>query len=212
MHRMEIDTNPANYEPNSINDNWPRETPPAAKRGGFESLAERVDGEKIRQRSPSFGEYYAQPRLFWLSQTPIEQQHIIDGFSFELSKVVRTWIRERVVDHLAHIDTRLAEAVGANLGIELSDEQRSLTLPSPVNGVEKDPTLSLYADAEGDVKGRVVAVLLNERTSRRIWSISCRRYRPGACTVNCSIRGWGKSSPTMALPCRSPAPSPAPRR
>ncbi len=46
--------------------------------------------KKIRQRSPSFGEYYAQPRLFWLSQTPIEQQHIIDGFSFELSKVVRT--------------------------------------------------------------------------------------------------------------------------
>lgn len=28
MHRMGIDTNPANYEPNSINDNWPRETPP----------------------------------------------------------------------------------------------------------------------------------------------------------------------------------------
>ncbi|EOI1136175.1 catalase HPII [Klebsiella pneumoniae] len=165
MHRMDIDTNPANYEPNSINDNWPRETPPAAKRGGFESLAERVDGEKIRQRSPSFGEYYAQPRLFWLSQTPIEQQHIIDGFSFELSKVVRTWIRERVVDHLAHIDTKLAEAVGANLGIELSDDQRNITLPAPVNGVEKDPSLSLYADAEGDVKGRVVAVLLNERTS-----------------------------------------------
>jgi catalase len=94
---------------------------------------------KIRQRSPSFGEYYAQPRLFWLSQTPIEQQHIIDGFSFELSKVVRTWIRERVVDHLAHIDTKLAEAVGANLGIELSDDQRNITLPAPVNGVEKDP-------------------------------------------------------------------------
>ena len=86
---MDIDTNPANYEPNSINDNWPRETPPAAKRGGFESLAERVDGEKSASAAP-FGEYYAQPRLFWLSQTPIEQQHIIDGFSFELSKVVRT--------------------------------------------------------------------------------------------------------------------------
>lgn len=34
MHRMDIDTNPANYELNSINDNWPRETPPAPKRGG----------------------------------------------------------------------------------------------------------------------------------------------------------------------------------
>ncbi|STU68649.1 RpoS-dependent hydroperoxidase II [Klebsiella pneumoniae subsp. ozaenae] len=121
--------------------------------------------KKSASAAPSFGEYYAQPRLFWLSQTPIEQQHIIDGFSFELSKVVRTWIRERVVDHLAHIDTKLAEAVGANLGIELSDDQRNITLPAPVNGVEKDPSLSLYADAEGDVKGRVVAVLLNERTS-----------------------------------------------
>lgn len=70
-----------------------------------------------------------------------------------------------MVDHLAHIDTKLAEAVGANLGIELSDDQRNITLPAPVNGVEKDPSLSLYADAEGDVKGRVVAVLLNERTS-----------------------------------------------
>ncbi len=28
MHRQDIDTNPANYEPNSINDNWPRETLP----------------------------------------------------------------------------------------------------------------------------------------------------------------------------------------
>ena len=46
-------------------------------------------------------------------------------------------IRERVVDHLAHIDTKLAEAVGANLGIELSDDQRNITLPAPVNGVEK---------------------------------------------------------------------------
>ncbi len=119
---------------------------------------------KIRNRSPSFGEYYAQPRLFWLSQTPIEQQHIIGGFSFELSKVVRVWIRERVVDHLAHIDIGLAEAVANNLGIELSDEQRNIAPPAPVNGVEKDPTLSLYADGDGDVKGRIVAVLLNEKT------------------------------------------------
>ncbi len=57
MHRMGIDTNPANYEPNSINDNWPRETPPGPKRGGFESYQERVEGNKVRERSPSFGDY-----------------------------------------------------------------------------------------------------------------------------------------------------------
>ena len=163
MHRMDIDTNPANYEPNSINDNWPRETPPAPKRGGFESYAERVDGEKIRQRSPSFAEYYAHPLLFWRSQTPVEQQHIIDAFSFELSKVVRVWIRERVVDQLAHIDIPLAQAVGKNSGIALSDEQCKITPPPDVNGVKKDPSLSLYAIPGGEIKGRVVAVLLNER-------------------------------------------------
>ncbi|WP_058909793.1 catalase HPII [Entomohabitans teleogrylli] len=164
MHRMDIDTNPANYEPNSINDNWPRETPPAPKRGGFESYQARVDGAKIRERSPSFGEYYAHPRLFWNSQTPVEQQHIIAAFSFELSKVVRGYIRERLVDQLARIDITLAQGVADNLGIVLSDQQRNIAPPADVNGLKKDPSLSLYAVAGGSIKGRVVAILLNERT------------------------------------------------
>lgn len=164
MHRQDIDTNPANYEPNSINDNWPRETPPGPKRGGFDSWQERMDGRKVRERSPSFAEYYAQPRLFWNSQTPIEQQHIIDAFSFELSKVARGWIRERVVDQLVSVDIRLAQSVAENLGIALSDEQRNRTPPADVNGLKKDPTLSLYTIQSGSVKGRVVAVLLNDKT------------------------------------------------
>lgn len=162
MHRMDIETNPANYEPNSINDNWPRETPPAPQHGGFESYQERMDGHKVRERSPSFGEYYSQPRLFWLSQTPVEQQHIIDAFSFELSKVVRAYIRERVVDHLTRIDIQLAQGVAKNLGIALSDEQLNQAPPKDVNGITKDPSLSLYAVPGGTVKGRVVAVLLND--------------------------------------------------
>ncbi|POP44437.1 catalase HPII [Superficieibacter electus] len=163
MHRMDIDTNPANYEPNSINDNWPRETPPAAKRGGFESYQERVDGNKVRERSPSFAEYYSHPRLFWNSQTPVEQQHIIDAYSFELGKVSRPYIRERVVDHLARIDLKLAQGVAENLGLTLSDEQLAITPPADVNGLKKDPSLSLYAIPGGNVKGRVVGVLLNDK-------------------------------------------------
>jgi len=164
MHRMDIDTNPANYEPNSINDNWPRETPPGPKGGGFESYQTRVEGHKVRERSPSFGEYYSHPRLFWQSQTPVEQQHIIDAFSFELSKVVRGYIRERVVDHLARIDISLAHPVATNLGITLSDEQMHLAPPKDVNGLKKDASLSLYAVPGGSVKGRVVAMLLNDQT------------------------------------------------
>lgn len=165
MHRMDIDTNPANYEPNSINDNWPRETPPGPKRGGFETYQERVEGHKIRERSASFAEYYAHPRLFWLSQTPFEQRHIIDAFSFELSKVARAYIRERVVDQLAHIDVHLAQGVAENLGITLSDEQCNIAPPPDVNGLKKDPALSLYAVPDGSVKGRVVAILLHDNVS-----------------------------------------------
>ena len=162
MHRQDIDTNPANYEPNSINDNWPRETPPAAEGGGFESYQERVEGNKVRDRSPSFGEYYSQPRLFWLSQTPVEQQHIIGAYSFELSKVARPYIRERVVDHLLNIDIALAQGVADNLGIALTADQLN-TPPAPdVNGLKKDDSLSLYAVPGGEIKGRQVALLLSD--------------------------------------------------
>ena len=162
MHRQDIDTNPANYEPNSLNDNWPRETPPAAKGGGFESYHERVDGEKVRQRSESFGEFYSQPRLFWLSQTPTEQDHIVAAFSFELSKVARPYIRERVVDLLTHIDVALAQKVAKNLGIALTDEALKTKPPKAVNGLTKDESLSLYASGKGVIKGRQVAILLSE--------------------------------------------------
>lgn len=162
MHRMDIDTNPANYEPNSINDNWPRETPPAARHGGFESYQERIEGHKVRERSPSFDEHYAQPRLFWLSQTPVEQQHIIDAFSFELSKVGREEIRERIVDQLTHIDIALAHSVAENLGITLSDAQMQTAPPKDINGLKKDASLSLYAVPSGTVKGRKVALLISD--------------------------------------------------
>ncbi|CAK7192716.1 Catalase HPII [Commensalibacter sp. Nvir] len=159
MHRMSIATGP-NYEPNSINNNWPRETPPAASNGGFSTYPQLLDGEKIRKRSSSFVDFYSQPRLFWLSQTEAEQNHIIGGFSFELGKVVRPWIRERVVDHLCFIDHHLAQSVAKNLGITLTQEQLNRTLPKAVNGLERDKTLSMYGGPLKQVlKSRQVAIL-----------------------------------------------------
>ncbi len=160
MHRQDIDTNPAAHSPNSLNDNWPRETAPAS--GGFESYQERVDGHKIRQRSNSFLEFYSQPRLFWLSQTPAEQRHIVDAFSFELGKLSRPYIRERVIDLLTRVDIDLAGQVAANLGYKLSEDALNTPPPKAVNGLTRDPTLSLYASGVGVVKGRQVGLLLSE--------------------------------------------------
>ena len=111
------------------------ETPP--EEGGFSTAPQPVSGVKERLRSPSFAEYYAQPRLFWMSQTPVEQRHIIDAFSFEVGKVTRPYIRERVVDLLTRIDPNLAAGVAKNLGIELTEEQLNRELPKPVCGLEK---------------------------------------------------------------------------
>ncbi|HHE0256827.1 TPA: catalase HPII, partial [Yersinia enterocolitica] len=162
MHRMEIDSNSSNYSPNSLSDNWPREVPVALQGGGFSSNAECIALPKIRQRSDSFLEYYSHPRFFWLSQTLTEQQHIVDAFSFELGKVVRPYIRERIVEHLAHIDNLLAQQVAKKLGLTLSAAILKAPVPESINGVKNDPALSLYAIPGGNVKGRIVAVLLTD--------------------------------------------------
>ncbi|UQZ88291.1 catalase HPII [Deltaproteobacteria bacterium Smac51] len=165
QHQMRLDTGP-NYEPNSIGGNWPREAPEAAENGGFTTYPAKAEGKKVRHRSPSFADYYSHPRLFWISQTDFEKKHIINAFSFELGKVGRSYIRERVVDHLTRIDHELARGVAMNLGLELSKEQLSRELPKPVGGLDKgDPALSLYAKGDQVIKSRRVSLLAADGVS-----------------------------------------------
>src|SRR3984885_989400 len=105
----------ANYEPNS----WegaaggPRECPET----GFSSFPLAENGLKLRERSQSFADHYSQARQFYLSQTKVEQGHIADALIFELSKVEKPVIRLRLVSHLPHIDSKLADRVAKGLGL-----------------------------------------------------------------------------------------------
>ena len=74
-----------NFEPNSYTgaERGPREDPD----GGFASFAAEEGGPKRRLRASSFADHYSQAGLFFRSQTAVEQQHIVDAFMFELSKV-----------------------------------------------------------------------------------------------------------------------------
>jgi len=157
QHRTVIDKGRASYEPNSIDAGWPRETPPAARDGGFESYPERIDAVKIRQRSESFSDHFSQARLFFHSMSLHEQEHIIAAYSFELGKVEREHIRARQVNEiLANIDLELAARVAANLG-----------LPAPTAGtvaprktaLEQSPALSQANLLAGNIKTRKVAIL-----------------------------------------------------
>ncbi|RON93136.1 catalase HPII [Pseudomonas fluorescens] len=157
QHRTVIDKGRASYEPNSIDGGWPKETPPAAKDGGFESYPERIDANKIRQRSESFSDHFSQARLFFNSMSPHEKEHIIAAYSFELGKVEREFIRAREVNEiLANIDLELAKRVAANLG-----------LPAPSKGTvevrktsfDHSPALSQANLLPENIKTRKVAIL-----------------------------------------------------
>ncbi len=162
LHQRIVHTGQASYEPNSIDDHWPAEAPPAAQDGGFESYQERIDGHKIRQRSESFSDHFSQPRLFYLSQAPHEQKHIVDAYVFELSKVERKYIREReVLEVLCNIDLDLAQQVADQLGIEIPAEKKAATLPE----VKVSPRLSFEAFKPEDIKARKIALLVHDKAN-----------------------------------------------
>ncbi|WP_288377665.1 catalase HPII [uncultured Pseudomonas sp.] len=182
MHRMTIDKGRASYEPNSIDGGWPKETPPAAQDGGFESYQERVDAHKIRQRSDSFGDHFSQARLFFHSMSDNEQQHIIKAYSFELGKVEREHIRAREVNEiLANIDLKLAAAVAQNLGLPVP---KAGTVKGKESKLKSSPALS-QMNHPGDVgiKGRKIALLVangvdGDSVDRLVKALEAHSARP----------------------------------
>ncbi|SIO00528.1 catalase [Vannielia litorea] len=144
----------ANYEPNS-HGLGPRENPER----GFRSYEAEEGGAKRRVRSESFADHYSQARQFYLSQTPVEQDHIADALVFELSKVEIVAIRERMVSHLPNIDAELAEKVADGLGMDLPD---AATPARPVVETEPSPALSILANPPETLKGRKLGLLLTD--------------------------------------------------
>lgn len=118
--RQTINKGKANYSPNSIGGGCPYQA--MMKNGGFSSFPERVDANKIRQRSRSFMDHFSQAKLFWYSQSDYEKNHIIDALSFELGKVQTKAIRERMLRTLVQINDKLAAAVAFALGMPVPDE------------------------------------------------------------------------------------------
>ncbi|GAA2373878.1 catalase [Dactylosporangium salmoneum] len=152
-------TTRANYEPNS----WepeiggPREDPER----GFHSYPAEEAGAKRRLRPESFADHYSQARQFYVSQTPVERQHIADAFVFELSKCDRVDIRSRMVAGLRNVDDELAVAVAAGLGLpELPDP-----LPAarePIRDLPPSRALSILANGPDTFAGRKLGVLITD--------------------------------------------------
>ena len=143
-----------NYEPNSFG--GPRESP----QRGFRSLAEEMEGSKVRVRAELFADHYSQARQFYISQTPVEQTHIKDAFVFELSKVETPAIRERVVAHLLNVDKALGHKVADGLGIE---PPKAAPPARPVVGtLPPSKKLSIIENGPESFSGRKLGILMSD--------------------------------------------------
>ncbi|HEU0156735.1 MAG TPA: catalase [Stellaceae bacterium] len=155
--RMRVDKSRVNYEPNSLAPEAPRADPAR----GFAGLNRPENGDTMRIRPESFADHYTQARMFFLSQTEPEQNHIVAAFVFELSKVETPAIRARVVSHLMNIDDGLAQRVAAGLRIDGIVERAETKVPAR-REVRPSPALSILAKAPQTIKGRVVGCIVSD--------------------------------------------------
>lgn len=163
MHRQTINRGRVAYEPNSLAGGCPFQ---AGAEQGFVSVPARIQAKeeqgKVRAKPEKFADHYTQARLFFESQTPVEQVHIANAFRFELSKVTVPAIRERMVAGLRNASEALAQMVADGLGIDPMPAPLPLALPDPANPeVTKSPALSLMArPGQQPLKGRKVALYI----------------------------------------------------
>jgi catalase len=148
--QMEIKTSRVNYSPNSLGENKP--APVSEEKGGFVHFPERVEGHKIRERSPSFSDHFSQATLFWNSLSAVEKEHLVKAAHFELGKVKEEEVKQRMLDRFNHVDHELAQRIAQGLGMPAPAEAATQ------NHGRKSPALSQENTAK-TVKGRKVAVL-----------------------------------------------------
>lgn len=163
--RMSNPKGRVNYSPNSLGGGCPFAA--GAGEGAFTHFAERMENVKTKQRSESFGDHYTQARLFYESMDPTEQQHIIEGFHFELGKVEHIHIREKMVEHLAKINGKLAEEVAKGIGVSVP---KGISIAQPLEGnkdkkrVDRSPAVRTIENPHYKVslRGRMIAVLAED--------------------------------------------------
>jgi catalase len=176
-----VATGEAAYEPNSIAPDSPRECPAT----GFTSIPKPYPSgetpERLRARAESFADHYSQARLFWLSMTEPEKAHLVSAFSFELGKVVRPAIRQRMLGHLQIIHADLADGVAAKLG--MTGQAEAISPASPPKTAKPSPALSIIAKSEPTLQGRKIGLLITDGSDVKLLSSLRKAAKAEGATV-----------------------------
>ncbi|GAA3884866.1 catalase [Streptomyces lannensis] len=151
MHQTAVPRGVAPYRPNSLDGGCPFQA--GADTGAYVEVPVRIpEATKVREAPESFSDHFSQPRRFWLSMSPVEREHIIGAYTFELGKCYEQAIKERALLVLARIDSELCEQVAAGLGLPAADPT------APPADVEPSPALS-QVGRTWPTDGRVIGIV-----------------------------------------------------
>jgi catalase len=114
---------------------------------------------KLRLRAETFADHYSHARLFYRSQTEIEQAHLASAIVFELSKVTIEPVRLRVLSNLRNVDESLAKRVAAGLNMPLP--AKSAAAVEPID-MDLSPALRIVGKYPPSLTGRAVGVLVTD--------------------------------------------------
>jgi catalase len=157
FHQHAIHQGRAAYSPNSVGGGCPF----AVGEAGFVHVPQPVDGVvKERRRASSFDDHHSQATLFWASMQPVEQDHIVGAFSFELGKVSDVEIQDRTLANLANVDPELCERVAANIGRPVPPAAPVAVAVEPV--IARSPALSMVVAEPGPIDSRVIGMLVGD--------------------------------------------------
>ncbi|GHB10599.1 catalase [Streptomyces chryseus] len=160
MHQTAVHSGAAPYRPNSLDGGCPFLA--GADTGAYIEVPREVPAaRKVREAPASFADHFSQPRLFWLSMTPVEREHIIAAYTFELNKCYEQSVKERALKVLANIDPELCEQVATGLGLPAPAATVTLTTPEPSPALSQlgqswpldGRIIGIVADSDGDLDG-----------------------------------------------------------
>ncbi|WP_129656973.1 catalase [Rothia halotolerans] len=150
----------APYQPNSLDGGCPFMA--GGDERAFTDIPVTVpEASKQREAPASFDDHFSQVRLFWASMTPVEKEHIIGAYSFELGKCYEPAIRRRQLQCLAEIDATLCAEVATALGEQPPAPEG--TVEGPLD-LESSPALSQLGRT-WPLDGRRIAIVVDPETA-----------------------------------------------
>jgi len=171
------------YTPNTLNNGFPAQANETVGRGFFSAGARKVSGGPTRELSDTFDDHWSQPRLFYNSLLPVEQQFLINAVRFEASHLTSAAVKQNVLTQLNRVSNDVAKRVAFALGLTAPD-------PDPAYyHTNSSSHLSIFNSTLPTVATLRVGVLASAASSSSLAQAAALKERFGQDGVRVTVVG-----------------------